>query len=258
MSQKNTGLTAAIVFASVVLSGSIVFFGIQLNSGSTDVTPESIEQGIENYIKKQQEAQQEAAQNAQAAKSAMATNVQKVSSDDHIRGDRDAKISLIEFSDFECPFCKRFHPTAQAIVDAYDGDVNWVYRHFPLDFHDPLATREAIASECAAEQGGDEKFWAMADLIYSRTTSNGRGLDANSLPEFAVEIGLDKEAFEICLESGKYDEHIAQDIADGSNAGVTGTPGNIILNNETGEAVLIEGAQPFEAFKPVIDQMLSL
>lgn len=257
MSQKNTGLTAAILFASVMLSGSIIFFGIQYTSGSADASPESIEQGIENYVKKQQESQQEAAQNAQDAKSVMAKNVQKVSSDDHIRGSKDAKISLIEFSDFECPYCKKFHSTAQSVVDAYDGDVNWVYRHFPLPFHDPLATQEAVATECAAEQGGNDKFWAMADLIYETTTSGGRGIDPAQLPELAEEIGLDRSSFEQCLDSGRYDAHIQENIANGSAAGVTGTPGTIILNNETGEAVLVEGSQPLSTFKGTIDRMLN-
>lgn len=257
MSQKNTGLTAAILFASVVLSGSIVFFGLQLTSGNAEATPESIEQGIENYIKKQQESQQEAVQKEIDVKSAMAKNVKKVSSDDHIRGNKDAKISLIEYSDFECPFCKAFHPTANRIVDEYNGEVNWVYRHFPLDFHDPLAIQEAVAAECANELGGNDKFWEMTDLLFERTSSNGRGLDANNLPEFAAEIGLDRDSFAECLESRKYESHVAQDIEEGSAAGVTGTPGNIIINNETGETMLVEGAQPFDSFKPIIDQMLN-
>ncbi|MCA9374001.1 DsbA family protein [Candidatus Peregrinibacteria bacterium] len=221
------------------------------------VTNEAIAQGIENYIAQKQEEQFQQQQTAMQQKNDLVKNAKPVDPQkDHIRGDKGSEISLIEFSDFECPFCKNFHGTAKQVLDNYDGKVNWVYRHYPLSFHDPLATREAIATECANELGGNDKFWEMADLLFDRTTSNGRGLDPKSLPDFAEEIGINKANFEACLESGKFDDHIAQDMSDGAAAGITGTPGNILINNKTGETVLIEGAQPLEVLKENIDKLL--
>lgn len=259
MKNKNSALTISIIFASVVISGSLVFFGVQITGGEEpSISDVQIEEQIENYIEKKQDEQVELAEKELLAKNEQAKNVKTVSeSDDHIRGDKNARISLIEYSDFECPYCKSFHPTAQQVVDEYDGEVNWIYRHFPLSFHDPLATKEAIATECANELGGNEKFWEMADLIFDRTGSNGKGLDINNLTELAIEIGLDERAFDTCMESGKYDQHIAQDIEEGDAAGVTGTPGNILLNNETGDTVLVPGAQPFNKLQIAIDQMLN-
>lgn len=270
MSKKtiNVGLIIAIIFASVAISGSLVFFGMtqfqektQVNVFDEELLATKIEEGIENYVEVQVEEQQES-QKAQVEESAKEANekakqVKKVSkTDDHIRGNPDAKISLIEYSDFECPFCKRFHPTAQEVIDIYDGEVNWVYRHFPLSFHDPLATQEAQASECANELAGNDAFWKYTDLIFERTNSNGQGLEIDSLISMATEIGLDEANFKECFESEKYADHIKQDTADGVKAGVTGTPGNIIINNETGDVKLIPGAQPATVFQEAIDQML--
>lgn len=258
MLKYNGGTLAAIIFASVVISGSLVFFGLQMRaSGEGDISSEQIERGIEAYIQKQQQDQQEATQKAMADKNVIAQNVKPVSqAEDHIRGSVDASISLIEFSDFECPFCKRFHSTAQQVVDEYEGQVNWVYRHFPLEFHDPLATTQAVATECANEQGGNDAFWAMADAIFDTTTSNGGGMDPAGLLELAEAIGLERQTFEACLSSGRYDDHIQSDIADGRNAGVTGTPGSVLLNHQTGETVLTEGAQDISVFREAIDAML--
>jgi len=259
------GLIAAIIFASLAVCASLIFFGLQMSKGSTaqssDISSEmlaqQIDEGIQRFIKKQQDDQIKAQQEAERAQGEQASNVKKVSKEtDHIRGNLNAKISLIEYSDFECPFCKRFHPTAQQVVDEYGGQVNWVYRHFPLGFHDPLATQQAQASECAAELGGNDTFWEYTDKIYATTNSNGRGMAQEDLTTIAVELGLNQGAFQECLDSGKYSEHVRQDIQEGSLAGVTGTPGNILLNNETGEAVTVAGAQPFSSVKAAIDRML--
>jgi protein-disulfide isomerase len=256
--RKELGLILAIVFASSVVSGSLVFFGMQLGAKAGSTTVDQIEQAFDQYVQKQQAKQGEVAAAQQEQKNVdVGKNVKKVSADDHIRGDKNAKITLIEYSDYECPFCKRFHPTAQQIVDAYTGKVNWVYRYFPLDFHDPLATKEALAAECVSEFGGNDKFWAYTDLLYATTTSNGNGLQEGQLYDLAAQIGVDKDSVKSCVDSGKYLAKIKGDIAEGGKTGVTGTPGNILLNNQTGEAKLVEGAQPFNTLKGVIDKMLS-
>ncbi|MDP7069160.1 MAG: DsbA family protein [Candidatus Peribacteraceae bacterium] len=164
---------------------------------------------------------------------------------DHIRGDRDALISLIEYSDFECPFCTRHHPTAQQLVDDND-DVNWVYRHFPLSFHQN-ATVSSEASECAWDQGGDDAFWKFTDLVFEKGAVN------DNLAGYAEEIGLDVATFQECVDSGKYTQFVKDQMAAGSAAGVSGTPGNIVINNKTGDSRLVSGAQPVSAFQAAVD-----
>ena len=168
---------------------------------------------------------------------------------DHIRGNPDAKVSVIEYSDFECPFCSRNHPTMQQILDTYGDDVNWVYRHYPLPFH-PNAQKAAEASECAAELGGNDVFWKMTDMIMEK------GADNTQLASYAKAVGLNEAKFTECLNSGKHAQVVTDDMTGGSAAGVNGTPGNIVLNNETKDSRNVSGAQPFSAFKTVIDEML--
>lgn len=173
---------------------------------------------------------------------------------DHIRGDKNAKVFVIEYSDFECPFCIRHHPTMQKLMDEYKGKVAWVYRHFPLSFHQN-AQKEAEASECANELGGNDAFWKFADKIFERTKGNGTGFALDQLAPLAKEIGLDEAKFKTCLDSGKYAQKVQDDMAAGSTAGVNGTPGNIVWTKD-GKSQLVSGAVPFEALKAVIDPLL--
>lgn len=184
-----------------------------------------------------------------------ADDVPPVSDSDKVKGSRDAKVALIEYSDLECPFCKTFHATAQQIVDEYDGQVMWVWRHYPLSFH-VNAQKEAEAAECANELGGETAFWEYIDTMMARTTSNGTGFALDKLVPLAGEIGLNESRFQQCLDSGKYAQAVQDEMDGGTQAGVTGTPGNILINMETGETRLIPGALPFEQIKPEIDQML--
>lgn len=184
-----------------------------------------------------------------------AKDVPKVTKDDHVRGDRNAQIALIEYSDLECPFCKSVHPTITQVLDIYKSQVMWVYRHYPLSFH-ANAQKEAEAAECAGELGGSDAFWKYVDTIYERTTSNGTGFALDKLVPLAVEIGLNEEKFKSCLDSGKYEKRVKDDMNGGSLAGVTGTPGNILLDTRTGKTRLIPGAVPMASFKSAIDEML--
>ena len=181
--------------------------------------------------------------------------VEPVSNKDHVRGNRNAKIALIEYSDLECPFCKRFHPTAQQVLSTYGDDVMWVYRHFPLDSLHSKADKEAEAVECAAKLGGEDKFWALTDKIYEVTPSND-GLDLSILPDLAEGIGLDRTAFTQCLDSGEMAARVESDYQTGLAAGITGTPGNIIINVQNGKSTLLPGAYPFDQVKQAIDELL--
>ena len=224
-----------------------------------DFLKQQIQLGIQDYVKKQKEAQAAAQAEQARLASEKAKNVRRVSAArDHILGNPNAPISLIEYSDYECPFCKRFHETAKAIMKAYDGKINWVYRHFPLPFHNPGAEKEAEASECVNELGGNDAFWKYTDAVYERTKSNGNGFPLNQLGPLAKELGLDEKQFTQCYESGKYAARVKEDLDEGVKIGVAGTPANIILNNQTGQVVLKTGAQPFAAFKPEIDKMIGV
>ncbi len=169
---------------------------------------------------------------------------------DHIRGNPKAKVSVIEYSDFECPFCSRNHPTMRQILETYGDDVNWVYRHYPLPFH-PNAQKAGEAVECAAELGGNDTFWEMTDMMMEKGVS-----DPTQFVVYAKSVGLNEAKFTTCLNSGKHAQRVTDDMTGGSAAGVNGTPGNIILNNETEDSRNVSGAQPFSAFQAVIDEML--
>ena len=175
---------------------------------------------------------------------------------DHIRGDiAKATVAVVEYSDFECPFCKRVHPTYQQIMQTYGDKVVWVYRHYPLSFH-ANAQKEAEASDCAADLGGNDAFWQYTDKIFERTTSGGTGIALDQLVPLAKELDLDEVAFKSCLDSGKYAKHVQEDMAGGSTAGVSGTPGNIIYNLKTKQSQIVSGAQPFASFQSAIDAAL--
>lgn len=181
--------------------------------------------------------------------------IRGVQADDYIKGDRDAKVVIVEYSDTECPFCKNHHATLQRIVDEYDdSDVAWVYRNFPLEQLHPKAPLQAEALECAGELGGNDGFWAYTDRLYEVTPSNN-GLEDSQLPEIAGEVGLDVAAFNTCLESGAMTERVQEDLSEVVAAGGRGTPHNIILFD--GEQFPLEGGQPYEVMKQIIDQLLS-
>lgn len=181
--------------------------------------------------------------------------VEPLKAEDHVTGNRKARILLFEYSDLECPFCKRFHPTAKQVVDEYKGQVAWVYRHFPLDQIHSKADKEAEAAECAKDQDGEDAFWKMTDKIFEVTPSNN-GLNLDDLPKLAGEIGLNSNTLKSCLDSGKYTAHVEEDYQGGIKAGITGTPGNILLDTKTNKTKLIPGALPFDQFKVAIDDLL--
>jgi protein-disulfide isomerase len=182
--------------------------------------------------------------------------VTPVNAQDHIRGDNNAPVTIIEYSDFQCPFCSRFHPTLVQLMKDYAGKIRWVYRHFPLTSIHPYAEKAAEASECANEQG---KFWEMADTYFATQDTwaqSAAGLDAKTLEGLAKQAGVkDLQKFDTCAASGKYAALVAADEKTGEAAGVTGTPGSIILGVK-GSKQLVPGALPIESVKQMIDSAL--
>lgn len=182
-------------------------------------------------------------------------SIKPITSEDHVRGDLNtAEVVVVEFSDLECPFCKRFHPTMQQIVEEYDGQIAWVYRHFPLDSLHPKARKEAEATECANELGGNDGFWAYLDRLFEITPSNN-GLEASQLPQIAEDVGLKRAEFESCLESGKYAQVVADDLTDAQTAGGSGTPYSVAITKD-GQKIPISGAVPLAQVKSIIDPLL--
>jgi len=177
-----------------------------------------------------------------------------VTSKDHIIGNRNADLVIVEYSDTECPFCKIFHVTMHQIVSDYKGRVAWVYRHFPIVQLHSKAPKEAEATECANELGGNQVFWNYLDKLFETTNSND-SLNPTELPKIASAVGLDVTAFNTCLSSGKYTEFMTKSVEEAVKAGAQGTPYSVIVPKK-GQRVIINGAEPIESVKLKIDALL--
>lgn len=243
---KNFLVPLSIIIAGVFVAGAIVYsdkIGEKNNDGDSDNSGNTANNNGNNNNNGDQNP-------------AGVDNIKPVTNEDHIRGDINAPVVIVEFSDLECPFCKRFHETMQRVINEYgkNKQVAWVYRHFPLDSLHPKARKEAEATECANELGGNTKFWEYADRLLEVTPSNN-GLDADELPNIAEFVGLDRAKFEQCLSSGKYAQHVSDDLADATNSGGQGTPYSVVVT-KNGSKFVINGAQPYENVKQTIDNAL--
>jgi protein-disulfide isomerase len=159
------------------------------------------------------------------------------------KGPATAPIQIIEFSDFQCPYCQRAYPAIEQVLKTYGDRIHFVYRHYPLPNH-PNAQPAAEASECAAEQG---KFWAYHDKLFA----NPSRLSLADLKQHAADLGLDGPTFDACVDTRKYKAQVEADAKAGQEAGVNGTPAFFINGR------ILSGAQPFEAFKRIIDDELA-
>lgn len=236
MNSTNLSIPIAIVIAGALIAGALFFASGGSGGGLAANAP----------------------QPAAVDESATLDEMRAVSADDHLRGDPNAPVKIVEYADFECPFCKRFHTTMQQVMDEYgkNGKVAWVYRQFPLDQLHSKARREAVASECAAELGGQTGFWKFADRFYELTPSNDQTNIETVLPQIAREIGLDKDKFAACLTSGKYDTKVQADVDDATASGGNGTPWSIVVA-KNGKKYPLSGAQPIENVKALIETALT-
>lgn len=260
--QMNTALSALGIFAAalVLMNGALLYAQFRGNGSlsETDMTmltesPEfetAIDDGIQRYVARQEDAAKQAQADAEKAESEKAKNVPPVTAADHIRGNEDAEIVLIEYSDFDCPFCTNFHATAQEVVENSDGELAWVYRHFPLSIH-PEAPKKAEASECVAKLAGEEVFWDFSDELFN-PESQYRVAD---LGELAASFGVNQGEFQECLDSGEMARLVNEQMQSGLNAGINGTPGNILLNVETGEVRKLGGAVPASVVEAAIAEL---
>ncbi len=177
-------------------------------------------------------------------------------SDYYVRGNPDAPVKIVEYSDLECPFCKKFHLTMQEVMSNYGSQVAWIYKHFPLDSIHSKARAEANAAECAGEQGGSKVFWDYLDRVFAITPSNN-GLDLNELPKIAQSLNLNMQKFQQCLTSDKYASRVESQYQEGLEIGALGTPYTIVIA-PNGQKGVINGAQEYSAVKKIIDTALKL
>lgn len=169
----------------------------------------------------------------------------------------DAEITWVEYSDLECPFCKKLHTswTIEEVMKAYDWKVNFVFKQFPLGFHQN-APKEAEAVLCAWELWGSEKYYSYIYTIFERTRWNGTGFALNALVPLAKELWIDETKFKTCLDSGKYTSRVQSEESEWQSFGISGTPGNVLINNKTGKWDKLPWAYPTASFKQKIDSLL--
>ena len=251
--ENGMDLKTSIIIASVIIAGSLIYLGSQMG-GKAEFTAEDFDRLAAGYQERQESGGAEAQAAQQAEADAQAKNVALISDTDHVQGNKDANITIFEYSDFECPFCKQFYKTPAEVVAKSGGKVNTVFRHFPLSFHDPLATKQANASECAASLGGAEMFYQYHDELFKRTNSN-IGMDESEIYKIAADLKLDKTKFATCYDNSNFDAKVKADIASGAAAGISGTPGVIIRNNTTGAVRVMPGAVPIEMVEAAIAEL---
>lgn len=222
------GVPVAIVIAGILIAGSVYWSGRGQVPKNTDTKPIPTVGG----------------------------DIKKISSDDHILGNPDASIKIVEFSDIDCPFCKRFHTTLHQIINEYgnSGKVAWIYRHFPLDGLHPNARKKAEATECVAELGGNTKFWEYLDILSEKTTANDNN-SVSELSNLASPLGIDKTAFESCLTSGKYKSKVEAQVQDAIAGGGKGTPFSVIVTKNQ-NIPITQGALPYAEMKQIVDALL--
>lgn len=252
-SQKKSTPMGLIVALVAVVAVAAFFAGSYFSSLDSDtVTQSELEDAISRLEAKLDRVQ------VQPSAAAPPQPLRISADDDPVRGDPNAPITIIEFSDFQCPFCARFHvQTLPSLMEEYinTGKVNFVYRDFPIQSIHPNALPAAVAAECANEQG---KYWEYHDTLFEKQSSWAR-LDSNTaiatFTQYAQDIELEMEQFNSCLASGKYLQEVQNDLSDGRDYEITGTPGFFIGNDKIG-FVKLNGAQPFESFKRIIDAQL--
>jgi protein-disulfide isomerase len=233
-------LPGSILIASILISGSLIY-----NTGKS-AGGVNLKGSVSDGVGVQQNPS--------------AQNIRPVGDDDHILGSKNADVIVIEYSDFECPYCKRFHATMNTAVEAYGEKIAWVYRQNPIASLHSKAPLESEASECVAEIGGNNAFWAYANLIFEVSPTNN-GLDLALLPDLAEQVGVDRGEFQLCLDSGRHKQSVEEDMRDASNSGARGTPYSVVINKK-GDTYVIPGALPFisddgrPSVKSIIDEAL--
>jgi protein-disulfide isomerase len=182
---------------------------------------------------------------------AMADTNLTIQGEDYIRGSRNAQIIIFEFSDYECPFCERLHPDLKKLTQEYDGKVAWVFKNFPLSSHTHSKEKAEIA-QCVGILEGNETFWKFTDAAFAK----GSQTPLEEFKTLAQSNGIPDLDLQNCLDSEKMKDKVQDDKELGEQYGISGTPGNVILNTKTGKTTLVPGALPYNSFKTIIDGLL--
>lgn len=225
-------IPAAIIIAGLLIAGSVVWSNTPSFFNDENIAAPTAVQFGNNL-------------------SETAKNINPVGDSDHIRGNPNASVTIVEYSDFECPFCARFHPTMVKILDEFPNDVNWVYRHFPLSSIHSSALDAAMASECAAELGGNDAFWQFADKLFDNQKQLGKDLYTS----LAKELGLPAREFVLCIDSDRYLDDVRDDLKNATDSGGRGTPFSIILT-KNGGIFPFSGALQYESIRSLVEDAL--
>jgi len=193
-------------------------------------------------------------------KTELLKNIPIINKNDHIQGAKNAKISMITYSDYECPYCNRWHPTMKSLIDKYGEKITFAYRHFPLSFH-THAQKIAEVSECIAEYTGEEAFWKFTDSIYEKmadksiyTTQNDKPIITDdTLLTLAANAGANQNKIKSCLDSGEKTAIIKAMIDAASAAGIGGTPATVIISKKGGYE-LVPGALPLADVEDLLNK----
>lgn len=224
------GLIIAIVFAALTIAGSIVFFALQGRMSEKDLQAEILK-GIDTYV------------NGEAV-----VDEEELVEDQPFLGDEDAPVTIVEFSDYLCGYCRLFHEESWELLKKdyiETGKVKFVYRDFLLGYEGDYEA--ALAAECVRDQEGDEAFFEMHDFIFANV---GNGLDMESYVSYAEELGLDGEEFRVCMEEEDFGDEIMADTEYGRSLKVRGTPG-FFVNGE-----FVAGAIPYDDMAEMIEEKL--
>lgn len=253
--ESQKGLLAAVLFAGVAVSVSVAFLGYQMmgSEQSSAIDTASIDSDQLATILQDMNPQDVQQLMADIAKRVNATYSDLVD-DDAVMGDESAPLTLVEFSDYQCPYCQRhFNQTTPLIRQNYidTGKVKYVFRDFPLSFHSD-AKQAAAGAECAREQGGDDMYFEMNESIFTGSQSS---ISLSTLSGYAEDLGLNTADFDNCVKSGKYDTEVDKDIAAGASYGINGTPGFVITNGE--KSIRLSGALPYSEFEKEFDALLN-
>ncbi|MBU0576107.1 thioredoxin domain-containing protein [Patescibacteria group bacterium] len=178
----------------------------------------------------------------------------QISDQDHKRGAKNPKIYLVEYSDYECPYCEKFHLVMEQIIAEYGDQVSWVYRHYPLAFH-PNARPAAQTAECVADLAGDDAFWSFSDAVFAQNKKLGGKLSPEAIDEAVKASGADMAAVKDCAGSSKAADIVTAQMEGGAAAGINGTPGTMLLTAD-GEYQLITGALPYDQIKQAVEKYL--
>lgn len=180
-----------------------------------------------------------------------ASSIRPVNENDHIFGNPDAKVTIIEFSDYECPYCASFHPTLEKIVEDFDGEVNWAYRHFPLSSIHSQAVNSAISAECVAKLAGNDAFWSFSKTLFNNQKNLNNALYTNE----AVALGVDDGEFASCVIDAAVAARVEAEFNEAIEAGGRGTPFSVVISAD-GEFFPFSGALPYEQVKAVLEKAL--